>query len=203
MKNPRPALAALVGAFLLLASSVAGFAAPATQPAAPDACTELVKNGNFESGSANWTQEGASNLITTDNPRNGSHYSAYLGGVVNSNHSIKQQITIPAGQIVTLRFWMAQNTQEPAASLADYLSVRLLNTNGSQLAEVAKYGQQGSDVFVDYEPYAVNLTAYGGKTVQLQFLAHNDATWQTSSYIDDVSVTDCSARRSYLPMINK
>ena len=117
---------------LLLALISPAFASgptDASAPAAtaPAACTELLTNGDFEQQSASWTQAGApgTELITEDNPRTG-NYSAYLGGITNSDHSVRQQITLPAGQIITLKFWSYQNTLEHAPNMDDYLSVRLL-----------------------------------------------------------------------------
>lgn len=197
------AAAVLTSLLLLLASALAAGAAPASAPNAPVACSELVQNGGFEAQSANWTQEGAPGLqlITGDNPRTG-NYSAYLGGVTSSDHAIKQQIALPAGQIITLRFWVYQDTLEHAASADDYLAVRLLNTSGAQPIEIARYDVD-PDLPLDYQPYSVNLSTYAGKTVQLQFLVHNGPYNQTWYYIDDVSVSACAAKRVYLPLIRR
>lgn len=207
------AIAGLACMLLLLVPIVPAHASAGLAPSAPvsytpvsftpGACSELLKNGGFESQSANWTQEGAPGieLITRDNPRTGS-YSAYLGGITSSDHKIKQQITLPAGQIITLKFWAYQDTLEHAPSMDDYLAVRLLNPNGSQLAEVASYGVD-PELPLAYEPYTANLTAYAGKTVQLQFVVHNGQFDETWYFVDDVSVTSCTAKRVYLPLIRK
>ncbi len=200
MKKRRLALAALISTLLLLVSSVAGFAAPATGPAASDACAELIKNGNFEAGSANWTQEGASNLVTTFNPYTG-RYSAQLGGANNANHRIRQHITVPANEAVSLRFWWEQWTQETAPGTSDYLAVNVLNSNGGLIKEMARLG-----VDPDAPPWAqltFGLTGYAGQTVQIQFQAVTDATNPTDFFVDDVSVTACTARHSYLPLIRR
>ena len=172
-------------------------------PDAPNACTEVVKNGGFEIALANWTQEGAPGLqlITNTNPRTGA-YSAFLGGVPSSDHSIKQQITLPAGQMITLRFWAYQDTLEHAPSTDDYLAVRLLNTGGTQLAQVTRVDVD-PDLPLAYVLYSANLTAYAGKTVQLQFLVHNGQFDETWYFVDDVSVSACTVKPVYLPLIRK
>jgi hypothetical protein len=190
----------------LLVFILPGFPANASAPAgpsAPGACSELLRNGNFESQSAYWAEEGSpgTELITLDHPRTGS-YSAYLGGVLSSDHRIRQQITLPAGQMVTLHFWSLQETLEQAPSLDDYLAVRLLDQNGLQLAEVAQYGVD-PDLPLAFEPFTVYLAPYAGKTVQLQFLVHNGQSDKTWYFVDDVSVTSCVATHVYLPLIRK
>lgn len=193
---------------LLLALISPAFASgptDASAPAAtaPAACTELLTNGDFEQQSASWTQAGApgTELITEDNPRTG-NYSAYLGGITNSDHSVRQQITLPAGQIITLKFWSYQNTLEHAPNMDDYLSVRLLRPDNSLLAERARYGVD-PELPLAFQPFTLGLSAYAGQTVQLQFLVHNSQYDETWYFIDDVSVSACTAQHTYLPLIRR
>jgi hypothetical protein len=158
----------------------------------------VVKNGDFEAQGANWTAGGATFPLITDLHSRSGNFSAELGGVTNSNHSIKQTVTLPHRPVL-LVFWWEQWTQETAPSdLADYLTVNLLKADGSLLKEVARLG-----VDPDRPPWeraAYDLSAYAGQTVQLQFVARNDATNPTRFFVDDVNIAAC---RVYLPLMRR
>lgn len=198
------AVAAVTGVLLLVASSASALAAAGVGPAAPNACSELVKNGDFESEGANWTQEGGNGvpLITTFNPFAG-QYSAELGSpdANNLNHRIKQQIVLPANQVISLSFWWEQWTWEAAPGTQDYLAVNLLNASGDLITELARLGVDPDRP--PWEQLTFSLTRYGGQTVQLQFQAVTDSTNPTEFFIDNISVSSCSARRSYLPIVRR
>lgn len=195
MPKLRRTAAALFG--LTLTASLLLTGRPASAAPAAAACPLIVKNGNFEAQAASWTQSGASFTLITDlNPRTGA-YSAELGGVNNSNHGIRQTLTLPPG--ATLTFWWEQWTQESApGAIADYMTVNLLKADGSLLKEVARLGVDPDRP--PWERVSYNLSAYAGQTVQLQFLAHNDATNPTQFFVDDVSIPGC---RLYLPMTRR
>jgi len=192
------ALFALTLAASLLLSGRPVAAAPATlEPLA--SCSVIVKNGNFEAQSANWTPTGAGGkpLVTDFNPRAGD-YSADLGGLNNTNHSIRQTVTLPKSPVV-LTFWWEQWTQETAPSnLNDYLAVNLLRADGSLLAEVARLGVDPDRP--PWEQVSFDISAYAGQTVQLEFLARNDSTNPTQFFVDDVTIPGC---RVYLPLTRK
>lgn len=173
-----------------------GLPVSAASIAAAASCPLIVRNGSFEAQGANWTQAGASGiqLITDLNARAGS-YSADLGGANNTDHSIRQQIVLPSKRPVTLTFWWEQWTQETApGDFADYMTVNLLKADGSLLKEVARLGVDPERP--PWERLSVDLSAYAGQTVQLQFLAHNDSTNPTEFFVDDVTIPGC---RTYLP----
>lgn len=203
LRSPFSAVVASALMLFTLALPAAG-APPSIDSAAPLACSELVKNGTFEAVGANWTQEGGNSLqlITDFNPRTG-RYSADLGGlpVNNANHRIKQQLTLPAGAIITLTFWWEQDTQETAPVMDDYLAVNLLRTNGTLLKELVRLGARPD--WPPWEPLTFDLTAYAGQTVALQFQGVTDAINGTEFFVDDVSVTVCTRLRTYLPLIRR
>jgi hypothetical protein len=197
----RTALAAAsVGTMLVLSATLSAGASPSHEPAAAAVCPLVIKNGSFEAQAANWTQSGAGSmqLITNLNPRAGS-YSADLGGVNSTDHSIKQTVSLQNQRNLTLTFWWEQWTQETApGDFADYLTVDLLKGDGSLLKQLAKLG-----VDPDRPPWELltyDLSAYAGQTVQLRFTAHNDNTNPTEFFVDDVSVPAC---RTYFPFNRK
>lgn len=194
---PRLRQAAVVAlALLLLGVSLPAAASPSPEPAAPAACPLVIKNGTFEAQGANWTQSGAGStqLISNFNPHTGK-YGAYLGGVIATDHSITQQVSLPNQSHLMLSFWWEEWTQETApGDLADYLTVNLLNSSGGLLKELAKLG-----VDPDRPPWdklSFDLSGYAGQTVRIQFLAHNDGSNPTDFFVDDVSIPAC---HNYLP----
>ena len=74
------------------------------------------------------------------------------------------------------------------------MTVNLLKADGSLLKEVARLGVDPERP--PWERLSVDLSAYAGQTVQLQFLAHNDSTNPTEFFVDDVTIPGC---RTYLP----
>lgn len=165
----------------------------------------VVRNGGFEAQplGANWTQSGAggTQLVTNQNPFDG-QYSAELGGVLNSDHAIKQTLTLPKTGDVRLTFWWEQDTLESApGTYADYLTINLRKTDGSLLKQLDQLGvDPPNPVPPPWGQRSYDLGAYRGLTVQVEFIAHNDASNRTLFYVDEVVVPAC---RVYLPLIRK
>jgi hypothetical protein len=201
MRRFRQALLALACGVLLVGSALPAAAAPARATDAAVSCPVVVKNGNFEAApaGANWTQSGANGtpLIDDFNPRTGK-YGAYLGDANNTNHSIRQTVTLPRRPVM-LTFWWEQTTQETApGDFADYMTVSLLKADGSLLKELARLGVDPDRP--PWERVSLDLSAYAGQSVQLQFLAHNDGTNPSAFFVDDVSIAGC---HTYLPMTRR
>lgn len=198
MRRSRQAFLALACGLLLALTALPAGAARNVAPDAPASCPVIVKNGDFEAQSANWTQSGASfQLITDFNPRAG-NYSAELGGVPSSTHSITQRLALPAKKPLYLRFWWQQVTEEFAPD-ADKLTVLLLNTDGSTRAKLGEFGN-GEWPPPPWELAIYDISAHAGRTVDLRFEVANDSLDPTRFYIDDVSIPACGL---YLPLTRK
>jgi hypothetical protein len=199
MQRSRQAFLALACGLLLALTALPAGAARRATPDAPASCPVVVKNGDFEAQAANWTQSGASfQLITDFNPRTG-RYSAELGGVASSKHSITQRLTLPARTPLYLRFWWQQDTEEFAPSFADKLTILLLNTDGSTRATLGEFGN-GEWPPPPWELEVYDISAHAGRTVDLRFEATNDNIDPTRFYIDDVSIPTCGL---YLPLTRR
>lgn len=169
--------------------AAAGVAVPAT-------CYTVVKNGGFEDAplGANWTQSGASNLISNFAKHSGK-YAAYLGGSANTDHSIRQAITLPARRPLRVAFWWSQTTAEPVKTNFDTLTVRLLSSDGT--TPLATLGVLEADPeMATWELVEYDLSAYSGQTVWLEFRALNGEVWESHFFVDDVKVASCF---QYLP----
>lgn len=155
-------------------------------------CTELVQNGGFEAGNTGWQEYSIQSypLISDFNPRTG-RFSAYLGGVNDADDRISQQITLPHGVAsITLRAWWYLATAETAGAF-DTLTVWLLRPDNMPLAQVARV--DNSYPVGAWAEIVVNLNAYAGQTVVLQFAGLTDESNISDFYVDDVSINACGA----------
>jgi len=167
-----------VGSSSAVAFSVANASAP----------VQLILNGGFESGTANWTQ--TSGVITSDSgePAHAGSWKAWLDGY-GSAHSdyVRQSISIPAGvSHATLDFQLHVDTAESGSTAYDKLQVQLITSTGKYVT-LASFSNK--DAASGYQARTISLDAYKGQTVQVNFYGVEDASLQTSFVIDDVSVS--------------
>ncbi len=118
---------AVLASSLLLTTigELAGTADPAISGQA--ACASLLVNGNFEAGASGWEQfsAGGQALISDFKPRSGT-WGAYLGGMSDTDDRLSQTALLPAtATTISLRFWWAIATEEPATGSYDTLTVSL------------------------------------------------------------------------------
>jgi len=149
-------------------------------------------NGGFESGPTTWVQSstGGYQLIDGTRPHTGA-YSAYLGGYNNGTDTIYQQVSIPANATsATLRYWSYMTTQEACCTPYDYLYVEVRSTSGALLGTLQTLNNGGTkNAWI--QSAALNLIAYKGQTVRLQFRATTDVSLITSFFVDDVTLNVC------------
>jgi hypothetical protein len=159
-----------------------------SNPVACSTSQQLLLNGGFEGGGANWSASTgviASNATTA---RSGS-WRALLGGKGTSNTTtLSQQVSIPTGSCpVTLKFWLKITTSEPAGSFPlDNLDLQILNTSGVPVATLGRYSNL--DASASYVERTIDMSAYKGQTLRIAFVAHEDAFNRTSFFVDDTSL---------------
>lgn len=149
----------------------------------PPDCTELLVNGDFETGVlAPWAGFGDVGLgFGRSSP-----HGALLGGIDNAEGELLQVVNIPAGaNPVRWEFWwLAESEIEQPGDAVDVIvqygdeQVDHLRT----LRAVAPLGQ--------WQQEAVDLTDYGGD-VAVTFLVHTDDEVPSTFSVDDVSVKAC------------
>lgn len=149
---------------------------------------QLILNGGFESGTANWTQ--TSGVITSDSsePARAGSWKAWLDGY-GSTHSdyVRQSISIPANvSHATLDFQLHVDTAESGSTAYDKLQVQLITSSGKY---VTLDSFSNADAASGYQAHTLSLDAYKGQTVRVNFYGVEDASLQTSFVLDDVSVT--------------
>ena len=149
--------------------------------------TELVKNGGFESGATSWTQ--TTGVINNDSGEaaHAGSYKAWLDGYGSAHTDyVRQSIAIPATATkATLDFFMHIDTAEPTTTAYDTLSVQVITSAGKYVT-LASWSNMNAAA--GYQEHTVDLSAYIGQTVQINFYGVEDSTQQTSFVIDDVSV---------------
>jgi kumamolisin len=150
---------------------------------------QLIQNGGFESGNANWTESSSSGYEIVDSSTSSQHHagsaSAWMCGYNNCADSIYQTITIPSSaNSATLTFWVYVSTQETSHAY-DYFYAKVRNSSGTVLATATTLSDGTA---TGWKQYTANLTAYKGQTVQVYFNATNDSSNPTSFFLDDVSV---------------
>ena len=140
--------------------------------------SERVSNGGFESGITGWSTTGTG-AVTTARAHSGTHSDAPCA-TVNCSSTITQSITLPSGTTPTLRFWTYVTTQESGSTAYDKLTAKV---NGTSVATVSNASTKGA-----WFQTTVNLSAYAGQTISLQFAESNDSTLPTSFWLDEVSL---------------
>lgn len=149
--------------------------------------TELIGNGGFESGATVWTQtSGVINSDTSEAAHAGS-WKAWLDGYGSAHTDyVRQSVTIPSTVTsATLSFYLHVDTAESGSTAYDTLKVQVINAAGTYVT-LATYSNANASS--GYVLRTLDLSAYKGQTVQVNFYGVEDSSLQTSFVIDDVSV---------------
>jgi len=156
------------------------------------AATELILNGGFESGVANWTMLGGAIADNEFGQQHSGAYYLWLGGVLSEVDSCAQTITIPAGATsATLTFWYVITSFETGGTVKDTFAATIRTTGGTVLATVINKSNLDKDLSAtaaNYHQITYNLLSYAGQTIQIYFSSVNDAAAESNFIVDDVSV---------------
>lgn len=161
-------------------------------------CTELLQNGGFEADAAGWQEYSVQgySLISDFNPRTGV-LGAYLAGVNDADDRISQPVTLPAGaSSITLRAWWYLATAETAGAF-DTLAIWLLRPDNTPLTRLLRLDTTYPAGV--WDEIVIDLSAYAGQTVVIQFVGQTDLSNISDFFLDDVSVSACSASASPTP----
>lgn len=157
-------------------------ATPAPTPTPVGGCTgQLLLNPGFESGAASWSS--TSGVINTDGAyaHSGVGYAWLDGYGTTHTDTLSQSVTIKAGCGATLSYYLQIQTAETTTTTAyDKLT---LTINGTAKQTFSNLNAGG------YALHSLDLSAYAGQTVTIKWTGTEDASLQTSFFIDDTSVT--------------
>ena len=209
---PDQMYAGTIGAWLL--------AAAAAPTATPDPCQELLLNRSFE-------YDGAWRIPQTAYPagrlqdKHSRGYWSMRSGIIDPAANVRsysdfsQDVVLPAGKTITLRFqrWpmataaarrsghgQGLNVLDDTVTVAEFY--QLLETGAGDLQYGMLIAPPGGKIKYLYTGLAddqrwidqvFDLTAYGGQTVRLQFGTYNDGAGTIAAqYFDNFSLQACS-----------
>ena len=155
----------------------------------------VVANSGFESGNPHWKTSGS--VITSASTYPGhatspwsipSQWKAILGGNgLASTETLFQQVTLPSvATTAKLSFWLRIDTAESGSTPKDQLTVQLRDPSGTVLATLDSFSN--ADATSGYGHHLIDVSAYIGQTVRVDFRATENASHQTSFVLDDVSL---------------
>ena len=171
--------------------------AAASGPAGVQAryCTDLLRNGGFESGNfLYWTTSGAPVVLSTGG-HTGSH-SAQLGGRDNALDRVSQVVSCPfSGNYVEMAYYLYLHTTQLPGTGSDYLRTDIKDSGGDGPSHWTYIGSIAADTWVRM-PGTLGVWPYAcepGETWQVTFEAVTDAANPTWFLVDDVSLVPCCA----------
>ena len=161
---------------------------------APIPTASAVKNGTFDAGrEGSWTQYSidtfdiilsASEVVAVGGPSNltpqTGNYVAWLGGLHNENGGIHQQATIDNGTPF-LQFYQQIRSQETTCT-NDQARIKI---NGTVVKTINLCLSQSGTAWVKQ---SVDLSAYKGKTVKLEFNITTNSAIFSNWFVDSVSL---------------
>ncbi|WP_224368223.1 S8 family serine peptidase [Hyalangium versicolor] len=150
---------------------------------------QLLLNPSFEGGYANWitSPDVIGNTTEGSAPHSGS-FKAWLNGYGRvRNDYAYQDVSIPTTACsAKLKFWTKITTDEYQNSAFDTLAVQVRDGSDAVKATLATYSNL--DKSTDYVERTLDLAAYKGQNVRIYFNANEDKAYQTSFFLDDVTL---------------
>ena len=164
-----------------------------TGPVDPTTGPNGVRNASFEASPDGnlWKQAssggGDPQVGAFGRPRTGSKHAWLRGYGATGTDSLTQSgVVVPSAGSPKLVYYLAIVSQEgTSTSVFDTFKVRIKPNGGSYTTVQNTANPKWDD---SYHRMVVDLSAYAGQTVQLQFQATEDSSLATSFYVDDVSV---------------
>lgn len=163
-----------------------------TGTAAPAGCVDLLLNGGFDAGLANWQPvSGSSSIVSAPDPVHTGPNALQLGSLTQNLTelaSVRQLVTIPTGYAqVTLEVWVYELSQD--MTNADYQKIELLNSSGGPWLVLS----QGTLNNAAWRRLTFDLTPFSGTTLFVNFAVNNDGVaGRTAMYVDDVRLRACN-----------
>jgi hypothetical protein len=156
----------------------------------PPTGSELLVNGGFEGSASPWVGSGTGYFYVNPGnyPHGGTGY-IYFGVNNNTSGQSYQTVTIPTTATGTLTFWLNVTSSETTTTTQyDKLFVEVRNTSGTLLTTLATYSNLNKGTAGVYSQKSLNMSAYKGQTVRVQFRATTDVTLTTTFRVDDASL---------------
>jgi hypothetical protein len=172
--------------------------APSPTPTPTPTATPIpnpIQNWNFESGHVAWYEEPANEIITNNlagKPAHSGTWAAWLGGEYNALHQLAQLVSIPLGAR-TLSFWYWIDSVE----FCGYYDAAWLYVGGNMLVEFDLCRNNNTGGWVRR---SVDVSAYTGRTVWIQFFARLDPDTNSNFLVDDVMISSTVGASAIVPI---
>lgn len=176
--------------------------------------TELLSDGGFEGGfyggstygtsgvSGPWTWSNSPVYLNPIWQNTGAvlartgNFMVYFNPIGPSTARLYQTVSIPSGVTATLSFWLKVGTFETTTSVPyDTLKVSIADTSGVVLGSTT-YSNLDDNAGYTWVKHALDVSAYAGRTVRLQFDTYEDSTGATIFMLDDVSILASASNAS-------
>lgn len=163
---------------------------PTPTPTPAPSSPERVLNGGFETVLSPWVKTGTGAFNTASGtPAHGGTGFVYLGGGNSLTGTVVQQVTIPSNSTALFSFWLNVVSNETTTTgQYDKLFVEVLNSSGAVLATPAVYSNLNKGASGAYVQKTLDLAAFRGKTIKIQFRVVTDGSTTTTFRVDDVSL---------------
>ncbi len=151
--------------------------------------TQVIQNGDFESGDVVWTQSSGQYFVIGQYYSYSGDWSAWLGGYDNADDRLYQSFsTHPGSRSARLIFHLCLYSTDIQTSPYDYFHTELQNSSGATLEDFL-----WADNTMDpgwYEGMAewADFSAYAGQTLRLFFQGTTDGSAYTNFFVDDVNL---------------
>lgn len=171
--------------------------APSPTPTFTPTATPIpnpIQNWNFESGHVAWYENPPNGLVTNylaGKPARSGTWAAWLGGEYDAIHELAQEVSIPLGA-KTLSFWYWIDSIE----VCGYYDAAWLYVGGNMLVEFDLCGNNNTGGWVKR---SVDVSAYAGRTVWIQFLAWLDQDTNSNFLLDDVVISSTVGMVMHIP----
>lgn len=144
-------------------------------------------NGNFDAATWNssWTTSGTVAAVAHTPGVN----AMKMCGTDNCTAEAKQTVTIPAGGTPTLSYTTQITTAETGTTVYDKLLVRASTNGGSTWTTLATLSNVAPYPSSTYVTRTIDLAAYKGTSLTLDFLATTDTSLSTTFNVDDIVIT--------------
>lgn len=157
----------------------------------PTPGSNLLVNGDFESVITPWVMSGTGAYYTNNgaSPYNGTGY-IYFGNANSRTGQTYQTVSIPSSATGTLSFQLNVTSAETTTTTQyDRLFVEVRNTSGTLLTTLATYSNLNKvSSSTSYTLRTLNVAAYKGQTVRIQFRSTTDSSLITTFRVDAASL---------------
>jgi len=170
--------------------TVAGQTYTVTQSGSVGAVSNILLNPGFEEGPVFWSEDTANKapLLYTYSKGGspGNSWYAWLCGYLNCEDKLYQYVTVPAdaqSAYVQFNYWIT--TQETASFIPfDKMTVSIFNINGLKYWTLSNLNATTGWV----PSPQIDISAFKGQTIRLQFSATTDSSFTTDFFVDDVTL---------------